>query len=280
MLRDRLKPNVDTILRGNSEYPIWHIRADPLGLGLGRFRDSLPDREPYAVVLGDSFGFGVRVAQEQIWMEVLERETGLPFVNLSRVGASSLHEVIIYTRASQRLPAKIVLWMFFENDLKENLCFAHWLNPDVSITLANAHPTHICRGRLHEFLRRYSIIYEPFLYWRRACEYSAIPSTPSYHDDTLSLVFCRDYDACDFGVQARMIADGWPLTRDALLDTLSHTVRTGAKLMNPDCPIQGAGVLEATATGRLVSSRLQYRPTRGSFASVLHPGEITLPRSY
>ena len=106
VLRDRLKPNVDTILRGNSEYPIWHIRADSLGLGLGGFRDSLPDREPYAVVLGDSFGFGVGVAQEQTWMEVLEHETGLPFVNLSRVGASSLHEVIIYTRTSHRLPSQ------------------------------------------------------------------------------------------------------------------------------------------------------------------------------
>ncbi|HXW01381.1 MAG TPA: hypothetical protein VEC93_23425, partial [Anaerolineae bacterium] len=202
-LRERMKPNLDTIIHGNPEYPNWPIKTDSLGLGLAGYRDTLPGQaDPYALVLGDSFGFGVGVAQEETWLEQLERETGLAFVNLSQVGASSLQEARIYARYGRHIPAKIVFWMFFQNDLKDNLRFAQWLDPAAPITQAVRRPSQPCTGSLHHFLKRYSLAYELLLYGPHTCEYSAMPSTPAYNDDHLSLVFCLDHDICDLEVQA------------------------------------------------------------------------------
>jgi hypothetical protein len=55
--------------------------------------------------------------------------------------------------------------------------------------------------------------------------------TPAYHDDNLGLVFCLDHDICDLDVQARMLSDGWPLTRQALQETLAQLHQTGATLV-------------------------------------------------
>ena len=231
-LRERMKPNLDTIIHGNPEYPAWPIKTDSLGLGLVGYRDVLSNRaDPYAIVLGDSFGFGVGVAQEETWLEQLERETGLAFVNLAQVGASSLQEARTYTRYGRQIPAKIVFWMFFQNDLKDNLRFAQWLNPAAHITQAVRRPSQPCAGSFHHFLKRYSLAYELLLYWRYTCEYSAMTPTPTYDDHHLSLVFCLDHDICDLGVQARMLSDGWPLTRQALDDTLAQLDETGAQLV-------------------------------------------------
>lgn len=230
-LRERMKPGLDTVLHGNPEYPTWPIKTDDLGLGAVGFRDTLSDQSPYAIVLGDSFGFGVGVAQEALWLERLERETNLPFINLSQVGASSLQEARIYARYGRRLPAKVVLWLFFQNDLKDNLRFAQWLEPEAEIAPAIRLPTQPCVALLHRALKRYSLAYELLLYWRRTCEYSAMTPTPAYQDETLSLTFCLDHDICDPAVQERMLAGGWSLTHQALLDTLAQTKQTGVTLV-------------------------------------------------
>jgi hypothetical protein len=231
-LRERMKPNLNTTIHGNPEYPTWPIKTDSLGLGPVGYRDTLSDQDdPYALVLGDSFGFGVGVAQEETWLEQLERETGLAFVNLSQVGASSLQEARIYARDGRRIPAKIVFWMFFQNDLKDNLRFAQWLDPAAPITQAVRRPSQPCAGYLHYLLKRYSLAYELLLYGRHTCEYSAMTSTPVYQDEHLSLVFCLDHDICDLDVQARMLSAGWPLTRQALQDTLAQLSQTGATLV-------------------------------------------------
>lgn len=230
-LRERMKPGLDTIIHGNPEYPAWPITTDSLGLGPVGYRDTRPDRPPFALVLGDSFGFGVGVTQEDIWPELLERETGLPFVNLSQVGASSLQEARIYSQYGRRLQAKIVFWMFFQNDLKDNLRFARWLDPAANITPAVRSPVQPCTSLLHRALKRFSISYELVIYWQRLCEYSAIPATPIYRDSRLNLTFCLDHDICDLQVQARMLSDGWPLTRTALLQTRAQVEQNGAELI-------------------------------------------------
>ena len=231
-LRERMKPNVDTIIHGNPEYPAWPIKTSSIGLGLAGFRDTLPAQaDPYALILGDSFGFGVGVAAEETWLEQLEAQTGLTFVNLSQVGASSLQEARIYNQYGRELPAKIVFWMFFQNDLKDNLRFAQWLNPADKVAQAVRLPSRPCLGSLHHFLKRYSLAYELLLYWRHTCEYSAMTATPTYRDHNLHLIFCLDHDICDLDVQARMLTAGWPLTRQALQDTLIQIEASGATLV-------------------------------------------------
>lgn len=222
-LRERVKPDVDLVIHGNPEYPAWPVKTDSLGLGPVGFRDTLPPGQtPYALVLGDSFGFGMGVKQAEIWSELLEQQSGLPFVNLAQTGASSIQEARVYARYGHKLPARLVFWLFFQNDLKDNLRFAHWVNPNAAIIEAARQPDQLCTGPVHTFLERYSLAYELVLYAQRACHYSKLTANPSYRDLQLSLTFCLDHDICDLAVQKRMLSDGWPLTRQALLDTLAQ----------------------------------------------------------
>lgn len=230
-LGSRMRPGLDTVIHGNPEYPAWSIKTDSLGLGPAGFRDTLPDRPPYALVLGDSFGFGVGVAQDEVWLELLEHETGRPFLNLSQVGASSLQEARIYERYGRVFPVEIVFWMFFQNDLKENLRFAQWLDPADGIPQAETNAAQLCRGPVHRALKRFSIAYELVIYWQRWCEYAAIPSTPTYRDEAMNLTFCLDHDICDLQVQARMLSAGWPLTQTALVQTQTLVEQNGAELI-------------------------------------------------
>lgn len=231
-LRERLKSNLDTVIHGNPEYPAWPIKTTSLGGGPAGFRDVLPEgASPYALVLGDSFGFGVGVTAEEIWLERVEAQTGLVLLNLSQVGASSLQEARIYGRYGRDLPARVVFWMFFQNDLKDNLRFAQWLNPDEAVPQAVRRPSQPCAGALHGLLKRYSLAYELLLYWRHTCEYSAMPPAPTYQDSRLTLTFCLDHDICDGEVQTQMLAAGWPLTRQALQDTLALLEPAGATLV-------------------------------------------------
>lgn len=231
-LRERMKPNLDTIIHGNPEYPAWPIKTTSLGGGPAGFRATLSDvASPYALVLGDSFGFGVGVAVEETWLEQVEAQTGLALVNLSQVGASSLQEARIYERYGRDLPVNVVFWMFFQNDLKDNLRFAQWLNPDEAVPQAVRRPSQPCAGALHGLLKRYSLAYELLLYWRHTCEYSAMTPAPTYQDSRLTLTFCLDHDICDGEVQTQMLAAGWPLTRQALQDTLALLGPTGATLV-------------------------------------------------
>ncbi|MFQ5612116.1 MAG: hypothetical protein ACE5H9_08280 [Anaerolineae bacterium] len=231
LVREHMKPGLDTVIHGNPEYPAWPIRTSSLGLGEAGYRDVLPPQKPFALVLGDSYGFGVGVRQEEVWMERLERETGLPFINLSQVGASSLQEARIYSRDGRRLPVEVVIWMFFQNDMKENLRFAQWLDPAADIVQAARQPVQSCASLPHRALKKYSLTYELLIYWARYCQYSAIPPTPVYRDEDLSLTFCLDHDICDPEVQARMLSDGWPLTRQAVYDTLALVRQGGAELV-------------------------------------------------
>jgi hypothetical protein len=230
-LRERVKPNINMVIHGNPEYPAWPVKTDSLGLGPVGFRDTLPDQPPSALVLGDSFGFGMGVRQEEIWSEILEQETGQPIVNLSQTGASSLQEARLYARYGRQLPVKLVFWLFFQNDLKDNLRFARWANPKAAIVEAVRQPDQTCTGPVHDFLEKYSLTYELLLFSNRACHYSNLPSNPVYRDFNLSLTFCLDHDICDLGVQTQMLAAGWPLTRQALLDTLVQLDLTGAELV-------------------------------------------------
>ena len=230
-LRERMKPGLNTIIHGNPEYPVWPIKTSSLGLGSRGYRDTRPEQPPFALVLGDSFGFGVGVAQESVWSEILEQKTGLPFVNLSQVGASSLQEARIYEEDGRHLTADVVFWLFFQNDLKDNLRFTQWLTPEIAVELAQKAVNHPCQGRGHRLLKRLSLAYELLLFWQRTCEYSAMTPTPRYIDDRLSLVFCLDHDICDLGVQARMLTGGWPLTRQALQNTRAIVEAQGAELV-------------------------------------------------
>jgi hypothetical protein len=172
------------------------------------------------------------VDQAEVWSEQLEQTIGQPIINLSQVGASSLQEARIYQRYGRQLPApRVVFWLFFQNDLKDNLRFAQWLDPSANIPQAVRLPSQPCPGLLHRLLKQTSLAYELLLFWQRTCEYSATLPTPTYQAESLSLRFCLDHDICDPAVQAGMLNHGWPLTRQALLDIEAQLAQTGTTLV-------------------------------------------------
>ncbi len=225
LLRERLIAGLDTVLHGHPEYPRWPIRSSGLGLGGAGFRDQRPLGTPFAVVLGDSFAFAVGVERREGWVEVMEQSSGRSFVNLSQVGASSLQEALIYQHYGRPLAAPLVLWTFFQNDLKENLRFAAWADPAAAVPQAARPPR--CTSGPHRLLRRLSLSYELWLASRGACAYTEelVRSAAQPHGQ----VFCRDHDICDPQVQDRMLQFGWPLARQAILQTRARVEAAGGR---------------------------------------------------
>ena len=215
-VREHIKPGLDTVVHGHPEYPVWPIKTEALGSQVAGYRDTEPEAPPYAVVLGDSFGFGVGVTQEENWVTLLEQRLEMPIVNLSQVGASSFHEARIYERDGRSYQPAVVLWLFFQNDLKENLRFAQWLYPNRDIQTAGRVPSSFCHTFLHRHLDQVSVTYEWLLYVLRDCQHVGQTATPTYEDESLALTFCLDHDICDLGVQAQMLADGWAWTEPVI----------------------------------------------------------------
>lgn len=229
-LREHIKPDLDVIINGHPEYPQWHIQTSSLGLGEAGFRDTLPSEPPFAVVLGDSFGFGSGVNGDESWVYYLEENINQTVINLSQVGASTNQEARIYEQYGQPLNPQLVIWLFFQNDLKDNLRFTQWANPDQQIPQAS-HPPHTCHNRLHRYGQDYSLIYELVNYLMRNCHYTYLVPHPVYEDENFSLQFCRDHDICDLEIQEKMLADGWPVTADIFSETLTEIEANQSQLL-------------------------------------------------
>jgi hypothetical protein len=86
--------------------------------GIG-FRDDGVNGEPFAIVLGDSYANCSGVALEVCWVERLEQKMGRDVANLSVLGYSPQQEQRILTHYGLPLKPKLVLWVFFANDLKD-----------------------------------------------------------------------------------------------------------------------------------------------------------------
>jgi hypothetical protein len=107
--------------------------------GIG-FRDDGLDGEPAVVVVGDSYATCSGVALEACWVEQLEPKVGQDVANLSVIGYSPQQEQRMLAHYGLPLEPKLVLWVFFANDLKDAWRFdrfgsgaaketAFWQNP-------------------------------------------------------------------------------------------------------------------------------------------------------
>ena len=88
------------------------------------FRETTPLEEARVFALGDSCVYGVGIAQDRTWVELLQRDIGQPTYNLGVSGSSPQqhYEVVEYLLERESAAPEIqeLLWLIFEgNDLEE-----------------------------------------------------------------------------------------------------------------------------------------------------------------
>ena len=115
-----LKPGLVNALQFGS--PSVRFRASTIELweggGIG-FRTRPVDYFVDAVVLGDSFAFCF-TERSDCWVTLLERDTGLGFVNLGQPGTGSHSHLLLLQGFGAPLKPRLVLWQFFGNDFNDD----------------------------------------------------------------------------------------------------------------------------------------------------------------
>jgi hypothetical protein len=104
-------------------YPEYTFRLDTTDLGLGGigFRDDgLDKEETLAVVVGDSFVFGLGVDLQEVWTEIVEKEVGKDVVNMGTPTHGTINEYLVLKDYGMKIDSEYVVLMFFQNDITDN----------------------------------------------------------------------------------------------------------------------------------------------------------------
>lgn len=112
----KFAPNLSdlSVSHGDRDYTISTSSLGYKGTG---FRDDGLDGEPFAVVVGDSITACVGVEQAECWVELLEGQTGRDFANLGVSGYGPDLQLRMLQQYGLPLRPKLVIWVFFANDL-------------------------------------------------------------------------------------------------------------------------------------------------------------------
>ena len=97
----------------------YMVTTTSLGYADAGFRDDGLDGQPFAVVIGDSYANCASVAMTECWTELLEQAVGRDFANLGVVGYSPQQEQRMLAKYGLPLKPKLVLWLFFPNDVND-----------------------------------------------------------------------------------------------------------------------------------------------------------------
>lgn len=87
------------------------------GANIGARDDGIDGQRPYAVCVGDSFTYGLKVPIEKTWPERLELKTGRDFTNLGVPGYSSLSGLRMLSKYGLKLRPKIAIYGFWCDDI-------------------------------------------------------------------------------------------------------------------------------------------------------------------
>ena len=104
---------------GDKAEQVYTVTTVSLGYAGVGFRDDGLTGDPFAVVVGDSYANCASVALEECWVELLEQATGRDFANLGVVGYSPQQTQRMLATYGLPLKPKLVLWVFFGNDLND-----------------------------------------------------------------------------------------------------------------------------------------------------------------
>ncbi len=104
---------------GDQSEQTYPVSTVSLGYAEAGFRDDGLDSEAFGVVIGDSYTSCASVPNQACWVELLEQETGHDMANLGVVGYGPQQEARMLAKYGLPLQPKLVLWVFFANDLND-----------------------------------------------------------------------------------------------------------------------------------------------------------------
>lgn len=191
---------------GPDHYPVSTVS---LGQPDAGFRDDGLSGEPFAVVVGDSYASCASVPMEACWVEGLEQRTGQDWANLGVVGYSPQQEARMLARYGLPLQPKVVVWVFFPNDLNDAWRFDQFGS-------GAAREGQFWRNPVLGWLARHSTVYNlgAFFWYNRALFYNLA----TFDDKTVprdsNLVWWLTYT----NLTIPEAADGLALTQQAILD--------------------------------------------------------------
>lgn len=122
----KVLPGVDTELRDHPDFT-FKVKTDPLIFEDIGFRDDGLDKKVYAIAIGDSFGWGYGVNNDEAWTELLENKLNKDIANLSIPASSVVQYSIILKKYGLPLKPRIALIGFFTgNDYGDYVNFQEW----------------------------------------------------------------------------------------------------------------------------------------------------------
>lgn len=166
------------------------------------------------------------------WINLLERWTGLAFVNMGVPGYSSIQATRMLERYGMLLGPKMVLWGFTPNDIDDNLIFNDWeglgAGTDFISYGARRRKQELDRmdpmlGRVREWLREHSLVYELLRLAVRGIDRVV------YRNGELELVF--DPSEWEETLASQLYERGARLTMEAIKGAQRLSERGGARLV-------------------------------------------------
>ncbi len=170
-LKFKLKPGIDKVLYSADKTP-FEMKTNSLGFQDIGFRDEGLDGIPYAVVVGDSFTFGLGVDANETWVKLLQTKTNHHFTNMGVVSYSTVAEERTLEKYGIKLKPKLVIVGFAINDYSDSYDFFN----NVSVT-----------KNFLDSLREKIAIYK-FL-WQRLGELKHDTEIIKYKDESLDFIF-------------------------------------------------------------------------------------------
>ncbi|MBI1882010.1 MAG: hypothetical protein HYR94_27860 [Chloroflexi bacterium] len=193
-------------------YPVSTVS---LGYANAGFRDDGLAGQPFAVVIGDSYASCASVEMEACWVELLEQETSHDFANLGVVGYAPQQEVGMLNHYGLPLHPKLVLWVFFPNDLNDAWRFDQFGN-------GAAREGRFWQNPVKAWLARHSAVYSlgAFFWYNRYLFYNLAQADGVTVPHDSNLVWWLTYT--DLTIPE--VTDGLTLTQQAILAARAQTL--------------------------------------------------------
>jgi hypothetical protein len=207
--------NFSVPFEGDTGTATYSISTVSLGYADAGFRDDGLASDTFGVVIGDSYASCASVEMRACWVERLEQETGRDLVNLGVVGYGPQQEEEMLRRYGLPLRPKLVLWVFFPNDLNDAWRFDQFGN-------GTAQNGRFWQNPVKAWLARHSTNFNigAFFWYNRALfsNLAKADDTPTPRDS--NLVWWQTYT--DLSVLE--VAAGLAQTQTAILEARRQTL--------------------------------------------------------
>jgi hypothetical protein len=186
-------------------YTISTVSFDYKDIG---FRDDGLNGEPFAIVVGDSFANCSRVEMDACWVELLEKNLGKDFANMGVLGYGPQQEFRMLTKYGLPLKPKLILWVFFANDLKDAWRFEQFGSVAVR-------ESEFWQNPVRAWLAENSVVYATlsFFWHNRHFFYNLARTDDTIPDDSNLIWWLANTD-----LSITEVARGFDITQNTILD--------------------------------------------------------------